>query len=73
MDNATKQLEVNNIEVVYNDIVQVLRGVSLSVPDGSIVALLGKQKEEERRKTESQKEETKERKKTEKRNSLTLG
>ncbi|NNK96873.1 MAG: ATP-binding cassette domain-containing protein, partial [Desulfobacterales bacterium] len=35
------QLEVNNIEVVYNDIVQVLRGVSLSVPDGCIVALLG--------------------------------
>ncbi|MCD4677237.1 MAG: ATP-binding cassette domain-containing protein, partial [Desulfobacula sp.] len=34
-------LEVNNIEVVYNDIVQVLRGVSLNVPKGSIVALLG--------------------------------
>ncbi|MBF0573926.1 MAG: ABC transporter ATP-binding protein [Desulfamplus sp.] len=34
-------LEVNNIEVVYNDIVQVLRGVSLTVPKGSIVALLG--------------------------------
>ena len=34
-------LEVNNIEVVYNDIVQVLRGVSLSVPEGSIVSLLG--------------------------------
>jgi branched-chain amino acid transport system ATP-binding protein len=35
------QLEVNNIEVVYNDIVQVLRGVSLTVPEGAIVALLG--------------------------------
>ena len=34
-------LEVNNIEVVYNDIIQVLRGVSLSVAEGSIVALLG--------------------------------
>ena len=34
-------LEVNNIEVVYNDIVQVLRGVSLVVPKGGIVALLG--------------------------------
>jgi branched-chain amino acid transport system ATP-binding protein len=34
-------LDVNNIEVVYNDIVQVLRGVSLSVPEGDIVALLG--------------------------------
>ena len=37
----TKLLEVNNIEVVYNDIIQVLRGVSLSVPEGKIVALLG--------------------------------
>jgi len=34
-------LEVNNIEVVYNDIIQVLRGVSLSVAEGSIVSLLG--------------------------------
>jgi branched-chain amino acid transport system ATP-binding protein len=34
-------LEVNNIEVVYNDIIQVLRGVSLKVPTGRIVALLG--------------------------------
>jgi branched-chain amino acid transport system ATP-binding protein len=34
-------LEVNNIEVVYNDIIQVLRGVSLNVPQGGIVALLG--------------------------------
>lgn len=34
-------LEVNNIEVVYNDIIQVLRGVSLNVPKGAIVALLG--------------------------------
>jgi branched-chain amino acid transport system ATP-binding protein len=33
--------EVNNIEVVYNDIIQVLRGVSLKVPKGEIVALLG--------------------------------
>lgn len=34
-------LEVNNIEVVYNDIIQVLRGVSLNVPKRGIVALLG--------------------------------
>lgn len=34
-------LAVNNLEVVYNDVVQVLRGVSLNVPTGSIVALLG--------------------------------
>ncbi len=40
--NKTESLlEVNNIEVVYNDIVQVLRGVSLTVPKGAIVALLG--------------------------------
>ncbi len=41
MKKSANQLEVNNIEVVYNDIVQVLRGVSLNVPEGSIVALLG--------------------------------
>ncbi|WP_054032969.1 ABC transporter ATP-binding protein [Desulfatitalea tepidiphila] len=34
-------LEVNNIEVVYNDIIQVLRGVSIGVTQGDIVALLG--------------------------------
>jgi branched-chain amino acid transport system ATP-binding protein len=34
-------LEVSNIEVVYNKAVQVLRGLSLSVPRGQIVALLG--------------------------------
>ncbi len=33
--------DVNNIEVVYNDIIQVLRGVSLNVPENQIVALLG--------------------------------
>jgi branched-chain amino acid transport system ATP-binding protein len=38
---SVHQLEVNNIEVVYNDIVQVLRGVSLHVDQGTIVALLG--------------------------------
>jgi branched-chain amino acid transport system ATP-binding protein len=32
---------VANLEVVYNDVVLVLRGLSLSVPDGQIVALLG--------------------------------
>ncbi|MGD9046281.1 MAG: ATP-binding cassette domain-containing protein, partial [Desulfobacterales bacterium] len=34
-------LEVNNIEVVYMNVIQVLRGVSLTVADGQIVALLG--------------------------------
>ncbi len=35
------QLDVNNIEVVYHDIIQVLRGVSLEIPRGKIIALLG--------------------------------
>ncbi|MDE1568371.1 ABC transporter ATP-binding protein [Aquabacter sediminis] len=34
-------LEVTNIEVVYNKAVQVLRGLSLRVERGSVVALLG--------------------------------
>ncbi|MGR6916450.1 ABC transporter ATP-binding protein [[Actinomadura] parvosata] len=34
-------LEVRNLEVVYDDVLLVLRGVSLRVPPGSIVALLG--------------------------------
>jgi len=34
-------LRVNNIEVVYINVIQVLRGVSLEVGDGRIVALLG--------------------------------
>ena len=34
-------LHVNNIEVVYMKVIQVLRGVSLTVADGQVVALLG--------------------------------
>jgi branched-chain amino acid transport system ATP-binding protein len=34
-------LGVQNLEVVYDDVVLALRGVSLDVPDGQIVALLG--------------------------------
>src|SRR5262245_22159986 len=34
-------LSVNNIEVVYNHVILVLKGVSLGVPRGRIVALLG--------------------------------
>jgi branched-chain amino acid transport system ATP-binding protein len=34
-------LGVQNLEVVYDDVVLALRGVSLEVPDGQIVALLG--------------------------------
>jgi len=38
---ASALLSVNNLEVVYDDVIQVLRGVSLTVPEGKIVALLG--------------------------------
>ncbi|MFD0982018.1 ABC transporter ATP-binding protein [Tropicimonas aquimaris] len=34
-------LEVNNIEVIYNHVILVLKGVSLSVPRGGVTALLG--------------------------------
>ncbi|WP_417588050.1 ABC transporter ATP-binding protein [Pararhodobacter oceanensis] len=34
-------LEINNIEVIYNHVILVLKGVSLSVPKGGITALLG--------------------------------
>jgi branched-chain amino acid transport system ATP-binding protein len=34
-------LSVNNIEVVYSSVILVLKGVSLAVPKGGIVALLG--------------------------------
>jgi branched-chain amino acid transport system ATP-binding protein len=39
--NAKPLLEVNGIEVIYNHVILVLKGVSLSVPEGGIVALLG--------------------------------
>lgn len=34
-------LQLNNIEVIYDDIILVLKGMSISVPEGKIVALLG--------------------------------
>ncbi len=34
-------LKLNNIEVIYSDVILVLKGVSLEVPPGKIVALLG--------------------------------
>lgn len=34
-------LAVENLEVVYEDVILVLKGVSLQVPEGSVVALLG--------------------------------
>ena len=38
---ATPYLGVNNIEVIYNHVILVLKGVSLRVDEGKIVALLG--------------------------------
>jgi branched-chain amino acid transport system ATP-binding protein len=38
---AKPLLEVNGIEVIYNHVILVLKGVSLTVPEGGIVALLG--------------------------------
>ena len=34
-------LRLNNIEVIYSDVILVLKGVSLEVPDGKIISLLG--------------------------------
>jgi len=34
-------LNVNNIEVIYDDVILVLKGLSLEVKEGQIVALLG--------------------------------
>lgn len=34
-------LRLNNIEVIYSDVILVLRGVSLELPEGRIVSLLG--------------------------------
>ncbi|MEO5699569.1 MAG: ABC transporter ATP-binding protein [Casimicrobiaceae bacterium] len=39
--DAAPLLNVNGIEVIYNHVILVLKGVSLVVPDGGIVALLG--------------------------------
>jgi branched-chain amino acid transport system ATP-binding protein len=38
---TTPLLTVNNIEVIYDHVILVLKGVSLEVPEGGIVALLG--------------------------------
>jgi branched-chain amino acid transport system ATP-binding protein len=40
-DNSASILALNNIEVVYDRVILVLKGVSLAVPGGGIVALLG--------------------------------
>ena len=38
---AEHYLTINNIEVIYDHVILVLKGVSLDVPKGKIVALLG--------------------------------
>ncbi|MGL1834150.1 ABC transporter ATP-binding protein [Rhodocyclaceae bacterium SMB388] len=39
--NTAPYLSINNIEVIYDHVILVLKGVSLQVPKGKIVALLG--------------------------------
>ena len=41
MTTANTVLNVNGIEVIYNHVILVLKGVSLNVPEGKIAALLG--------------------------------
>ena len=41
MDSKKIVLNVNGIEVIYNHVILVLKGVSLNVPEGKIVAILG--------------------------------
>jgi branched-chain amino acid transport system ATP-binding protein len=41
MSDASILLNVNGIEVIYNHVILVLKGVSLQVPEGKVVALLG--------------------------------
>jgi branched-chain amino acid transport system ATP-binding protein len=38
---AAPYLLVNNVEVIYDHVILVLKGVSLTVPQGGVVALLG--------------------------------
>jgi len=38
---SNDMLRANNVEVKYSDVILVLKGISLEVPDGAIVALLG--------------------------------
>ena len=41
MEPRNTVLSVNGIEVIYNHVILVLKGVSLKLPEGGIVALLG--------------------------------
>ena len=39
--NGGALLKVKNVEVIYDHVILVLKGVSFDVPEGGIVALLG--------------------------------
>ena len=41
MEPTKSVLNVNGIEVIYNHVILVLKGVSLNVPEGKIAAVLG--------------------------------
>jgi branched-chain amino acid transport system ATP-binding protein len=41
MGGGSSILRVQGLEVVYSDVILALRGISLEVPDGAVVALLG--------------------------------
>ena len=41
LDATAAILTLNNVEVIYDEVILVLRGLSLTVPEGQIVALLG--------------------------------
>lgn len=41
IDGDRGMLEVNNIEIVYNDVIRVIRGISFQVPLKGMIALLG--------------------------------
>ena len=41
MSNKGSILKINNIEVKYHEVILVIKGVSIKIPKGSIVALLG--------------------------------
>ena len=41
MSKEESILKINNIEVKYHEVILVIKGVSIEVPDGGIVALLG--------------------------------
>ena len=41
METTQPILKLNNVEVKYHEVILVLKGVSLEIPEGGIIALLG--------------------------------